>query len=143
MLFKRGENTSRKYKPCGIFFSFRKKNCPISLPPVLFRNLRKRINHGYQGTIHPLQLSVFSFFVFLCRLPTPEALLSQLPNPPKRTPDGEDPQQCRNNASKSLLPVWLAIRKALPNLREIDTVFGQARSSRRGKYALHLYFAVL
>lgn len=103
MLFKRGKNTSRKYKPCGILFSFRKKNRPISLPPVLFRDLRKRINHGYQGTIHPLQLSVFSFFVFVCRLPTPEALLSQSPNPPKRTPDGEDPQQCRKKPTSGLV----------------------------------------
>ena len=92
------------------FFSPSERNGPTSFPPLLFRDLRKRINHGYQGTVHPLQLSVLAFFCFRLQAAVPllEALLSQLPNPRKRTPD---PQQYRKKPTSGLVGHYEGIAK--------------------------------
>jgi len=86
LLFKGDKNTPEKNQAWWDFSS-PERNHPIGFHPSLFCDLSKRINHGYQGLAHQLQLSVFTFFC--SRLPSPKALLSQFPIPAKRRLTGK------------------------------------------------------
>ena len=92
MLFKRDDSTSERQRASWAFSSS-ERNGPISLRPSPLSCLIKPINHGYQAFIFNYQF-LFSF-VFVRRLSSTEALLSQLPNPHKITPAGEGLKQYR------------------------------------------------